>query len=60
MIDDLRDEISRLKEALSEEPMMNDERKEKLLLLAGIMEDVLLEEECMRIFFRDIRGGEAI
>ena len=60
MIDDLRDEIARLKENFKEEPMMNDERKEKLLLLAGIMEDVLLEEECMRIFFKDIRGGEAV
>jgi len=52
--------MDRLRKSLEEEPIMNDERKAKLLLLIDIMEDVLLEEDCVRSFFKDIRGGEAI
>ena len=51
--------MDRLRKSLEDEPIMNDERKVKLLLLIDIMEDVLLEEDCVRSFFKDIRGGEA-
>ena len=57
---DFQQEMDRLRKSLEEEPIMNDERKAKLLLLIDIMEDVLLEEDCVRSFFKDIRGGEAI
>jgi len=56
---DFRQEMDRLRKSLEDEPIMNDERKVKLLLLIDIMEDVLLEEDCVRSFFKDIRGGEA-
>ena len=52
-------QFQQLINAIQTEPMMNDDRKQKLILLLQIAQDVVLEEECVRAFFKDIRGGEA-
>lgn len=55
-----QDEIKQIYDTIKSEPMMNDERKIKVLLLLEMAQDILLEEELTRGFFRDIRGGEAV
>lgn len=36
--------------------MMNEDRRDKMLILLEMMSDVILEDEIVRDFFRDIRS----
>lgn len=59
-VENLRNKIAETKQLLDSIPFMNDARKQKLLWLLECMEDVILEEEVTRAFFKDIRGGRAV
>lgn len=50
----------RLRKTINNTQFMNEDRHKKLKYLLEIMEDVLLEEEITRAFFKDIRGGESV
>ena len=58
-MDELRDKIFDLREALKKTKIMNEDRKKKLLWLTDLMLDVILEEDITQHFFKDIRGGRA-
>lgn len=59
-IDGLREMLEKLNQAISEAKLMNEDRRNRLRLLVGIMEDVLFEERLSQEFFSAIRGGEAL
>jgi len=59
-LDKIREDLEKLETTIKETEFMNADRKEELLLLINIIQDILLAEEITQSFFKDIRGGKAI